>query len=185
MKKYKKYIILSSIIAASFISMTFKANAAYYENQTFKLKQPDNSEVEVKVTGDEYYQHIESLDGYTLCRNEDGWICYADIDADGEDIIASSEVYTGDTQNRNYESKGRSLRKSSSRSKHIKPSEESIEEERNKVRDLLSADESEADENRTFNEYLKRSLNAPPDNARSISRQTEEIKGSTLLIDFS
>ena len=175
---------MTSIIAVSFASTAFKANAAYYQNKTFNLKQPDNSEVEVKVTGDEYYQHIESPDGYTLCRNDEGWICYADLDSDGDEIIASEDVYTGSNSvKRNNLFTRENSPSNMWREKHIKPSDKAVEKERNKARDELSADKAEESEKETFNEYQQKAMNAP--SAQNSYRQTESIKGLTLIIDFS
>jgi hypothetical protein len=69
--------------------------AAPHWGDAFDLKQPDGSVVAVKVWGDEYYQRVESIDGYSLIRNEYGWICYADLSADGDEFVATDIVYDG------------------------------------------------------------------------------------------
>lgn len=52
-----------------------------------RLGQPDGSYVKVRVWGDEYYQRVESLDGYTLVRDpQNGGICYAELAADGNHL---------------------------------------------------------------------------------------------------
>lgn len=57
----------------------------------FSLKQPDGTAVEVRIWGDEYYQVVESLDGYTLVRDpQSGVICYATLTAEGD--LASTGV---------------------------------------------------------------------------------------------
>jgi M6 family metalloprotease-like protein len=66
--------------------------AAPFTGDEWQLKQPDGSLVSVKVFGDEFYQRVESPDGYTLIRNEQGWICYATLSASG-DLIATDRVY--------------------------------------------------------------------------------------------
>jgi len=68
--------------------------AAPYYGDIFKLKQPDGSYVKVKVWGDEFYQRVESLDGYTLIRNpETRWICYAELSSDESELIPTHIIY--------------------------------------------------------------------------------------------
>ncbi|MBK8808083.1 MAG: hypothetical protein IPO21_16150 [Bacteroidales bacterium] len=55
-----------------------------------RLKQPDGVYVSVKIWGDEFFMHIESLDGYTLVRDTGkGWIHYAFLNADSSALIPS------------------------------------------------------------------------------------------------
>jgi M6 family metalloprotease-like protein len=68
--------------------------AAPYEGELFRLKQPDGSHVPVRVWGDEFYQRVESLDGYTLVRDpQTRWICYAQLSADESQLIPTDVVY--------------------------------------------------------------------------------------------
>ncbi len=70
--------------------------AAPHKGDIFRLKQPDGSYVAVKVWGDEFYQRVESLDGYTLVRNsKTGWICYAELSKGKSDFVATDVVYRG------------------------------------------------------------------------------------------
>ncbi len=49
--------------------------AAPHNGDEFNLRQPDGRYVVVKVWGDEFYQRVESIDGYTLIRDpENSWI---------------------------------------------------------------------------------------------------------------
>jgi len=51
--------------------------------------------IKVKVWGDEFYTHVETLDGYTLIRDpQTFYICYAIQGSDG-DIVSSKIIYTG------------------------------------------------------------------------------------------
>ncbi|MGL1900661.1 MAG: carbohydrate binding domain-containing protein [Fibrobacterales bacterium] len=70
------------------------AISAPIDGQQFNFKQPDGSLVPVKVWGDEFYQRVESIDGYTLIRDTDGWIVYADVAENGSDFVATNERYT-------------------------------------------------------------------------------------------
>jgi len=75
--------------------VTLMTNAAPYFGAEFQFKQPDGSLVPVKVWGDEFYQRVESPDGYTLMRDADGWINYAVLSADGNSLVSSGVRYTG------------------------------------------------------------------------------------------
>ena len=87
-KVWKCFIIV-------FLLMQHYLFAAPHVGEIFKLKQPDGSHVKVRVWGDEYYQRVESIDGYTLIRNTENWICYAKLSEDGSDFIATDIVYKG------------------------------------------------------------------------------------------
>jgi M6 family metalloprotease-like protein len=72
------------------------AIAAPHDGDRFVLEQPDGTKVPVRVWGDEYYQRIEDLDGYTLIRDPRSYeICYADLAADGRSFV-STGVLVGD-----------------------------------------------------------------------------------------
>jgi M6 family metalloprotease-like protein len=72
------------------------ALAAPYDGEPFELRQPDGAGVAVLVWGDEYYQHVESPDGYTLVRDPiSRIICYARLDASGQSLV-STGVPAGD-----------------------------------------------------------------------------------------
>jgi len=67
-----------------------EAQAAPVFGKEYDLRQPDGSTVRVKIWGDEFYQHVESLDGYTLIRDpKTGFICYADLSKDKEDLVST------------------------------------------------------------------------------------------------
>lgn len=87
---------LLSLLLLFFI--TAQLSAAPHAGEFFTFKQPDGSSVEVRVWGDEFYQRVESLNGYTLIRDENGWITYADVTADGSKLISTGERYTGSSR---------------------------------------------------------------------------------------
>jgi len=47
-----------------------RSSAVPVAGKTFSLLQPDGSRVKVRIWGDEYYQVVESLNGYTLIRDQ-------------------------------------------------------------------------------------------------------------------
>jgi len=64
--------------------------AAPHYGARFDLRQPDGAIVPVLVWGDEFYQHIETLDGYTLVRDPAGGeICYAQLTPDGDALVST------------------------------------------------------------------------------------------------
>jgi M6 family metalloprotease-like protein len=63
--------------------------------EQWKLRQPDGTLVDVKIWGDEFYQVVESLDGYTLTRDPSTMvICYARL-APGGNSLESTGVPIG------------------------------------------------------------------------------------------
>ncbi len=63
-----------------------------------RLRQPDGSTVEVRIWGDEFYQIVESLDGYTLVRDPaTKSICYARPSDDKRQLLSTKTPFgTGD-----------------------------------------------------------------------------------------
>ncbi len=80
--------VLLGLIAASFDAP--QANAAPVWGDVVSVRQPDGTLHQVRVWGDEFYQVVESLDGYTLVRDEDtGVVCYADVSFDGTRLMST------------------------------------------------------------------------------------------------
>ncbi|MHC4740839.1 MAG: M6 family metalloprotease domain-containing protein, partial [Planctomycetota bacterium] len=70
--------------------------SAPHEGDVFSLMQPDGTQADVRVFGDEFYQRVESTDGYSLIRDaETGWICYAEVARGGEDFVSTGVIYRG------------------------------------------------------------------------------------------
>ena len=69
--------------------------AAPMNGTKFMLKQPDGSRVPVLVYGDEFYATYETPSGYTVMRNSEGWICYAELNSDSSDYRTTSQIYNG------------------------------------------------------------------------------------------
>ena len=70
--------------------------AAPHRGKICKLRQPDGAKVTVRVWGDEYYQRVESLDGYTLIRDAEGWISYAELSEDAREFVSTGVIFYGD-----------------------------------------------------------------------------------------
>jgi len=78
------------------VCLCVPVRAAPVFGKKMKLRQPDGRLVEVRVWGDEYYQIVESLDGYTLARDPvSRSICYAKPSKpsdDKQELISSGIV---------------------------------------------------------------------------------------------
>ena len=75
------------------LSVAQKAFPAPVSGEIFHLRQPDGSTVATRIWGDEYYQVVESLDGYTLVRDpKTGQICYAGLSDDGNELVSTGVV---------------------------------------------------------------------------------------------
>jgi M6 family metalloprotease-like protein len=69
-------------------------NAAPVWNEPFEFRQPDGSLVKVVVSGDEFYQDVQTPDGYPLVRDPGTqWICYAKRSPDGNNWVSTGIVY--------------------------------------------------------------------------------------------
>jgi M6 family metalloprotease-like protein len=90
---------LRSYLLGCLLFYCVMASASPHYGTEMLLKQPDGSLVKVKVYGDEYYQRVESIDGYTLIRNDKGWICYATLSTGRKDFVSTGIIYTGKEAN--------------------------------------------------------------------------------------
>lgn len=75
--------------------MVGHAAAHPHRGELVDLSQPDGSQVQVVVWGDEFYVRAETPNGYTLIVDPvTGYICYALATGDG-DLVSSGVVYDG------------------------------------------------------------------------------------------
>jgi M6 family metalloprotease-like protein len=85
---YLNKVLISAITLVSLL------NAAPLWNEPAELRQPDGSLVGVIINGDEFYQDVESPDGYTLIRDpQTQCICYAKLSDDNQQFISTGIVY--------------------------------------------------------------------------------------------
>lgn len=85
----KKILTFLFVIVLGIVSV----NAVPAYPNPIKFKQPDGAIVTVFVKGDEKVHWRETLDGYTLVFNKDGYLTYAIKDANG-DLQSSNVVVT-------------------------------------------------------------------------------------------
>ncbi len=182
MRKIVKKALVATVFTCVILFFGTGVYAAPYVDRTIEFKQPDNSVVTVKVTGDEYYQHVESPDGYTLCRDpETGWICYASLNSDQTELVSSGEIYKGvdNTLVKNAPIKGTNeSTNEGKRQKHLEIKSEAIAQKRNNVKNMLLPQQESQDstiQKSSPNLTSAYSLSAPPQG---------NVIGLTILINF-
>jgi M6 family metalloprotease-like protein len=182
MGKIIKCLTTATSVVTMWGIMNIGASAAPYNHQKHELIQPDGSMVQVEITGDEYFQQVESLDGYTLCRNKDGWICYAKLNADETDYVATGEVYKANDMFSDIKlATDTTNQVKSNLQKHLKIKKEAIKTKADAVRKKLhgmnftkaSAVKS-SDSNINTNGLLDSKIQTAASN----------VKGLTILVDF-
>ncbi|MDP4180589.1 MAG: M6 family metalloprotease domain-containing protein [Bacillota bacterium] len=169
----KSYTFVSLIVLTLFVIIS-KASAAPYNGEVFKMKQPDNTYVDVKIWGDEYFQRAESIDGYTVCRDpHTGWICYANINNSSDEYVSSGVVY-----NKRLSANTITLKNGRKLTRGLKLGKSAIlKKAREKHDELFLAGETG---NTTS---IQNSYNKTLDS--DYSGSTSPITGLTILIDFS
>lgn len=86
----KRCTVLLFFLVALALLIPHVSHAAPILGKIFTFPQPDGSTVQVRVWGDEFYQVVESMDGYTLVRDPKTLvICYAKLSADGNELIST------------------------------------------------------------------------------------------------
>jgi len=86
----KAWLIMPVFLVVLTLLMARESSAVPAFGQIFHLRQPDGSSVEVRIWGDEFYQVVESLDGYTLVRDPSTqWICYAGLSYDESELLST------------------------------------------------------------------------------------------------
>lgn len=184
MRKIMRCLTTTAIVATIWGGMSIGASAAPYTNLKYELSQPDGSKVQVKITGDEYFQQVESLDGYTLCRDKDGWICYAKLNDDSTDYVSTGEIYKNSSElsdskfavNANNKSEKTNLQK------HLKIKKEAIKTKVNKVRKNLHADDY------ISSSLAKSNIDNNIDNLLDSNAQASSlsnVQGLTILVNFT
>jgi len=161
----------ASAVLLSF-AFVFAVHAAPHNGEEFSLSQPDGSSVRVVVWGDEFYQDVESPDGYTLVRDKDGWICYAELSADGSEYVSTGVRYTDN-------SRAPMVRKG------VRIHGNSIREKRRRNREALGRGDDGAPSPRQQQPQPQPGsfAPAPPDGISPLAAP-KKIVGLTLLINF-
>ena len=185
MKHVRKEIIYVVLIISLIFGLSNRVCAAPIDKEVIELTNnyvdkagiTQTCIIQVTACGDEFYAHVETLEGYTLIRDpETSYICYAISDGNG-DIISSKIVYTGlkTSDEINFEKNNE---------KHIKENDEIINKKVQKNKDNLNIEEiplkTSVNDNIIFK--LNSVMGAP--NPWYKSQYSGSIVGLTILIDF-
>ena len=78
------------LLAAFLLAGALPATGAPMRGDVVTIRQPDGSPVALQVWGDEFYAVGETLDGYTVVRDEStGLLCYAALSSDGRELVST------------------------------------------------------------------------------------------------
>ncbi|MCX7016427.1 MAG: M6 family metalloprotease domain-containing protein [Candidatus Sumerlaeota bacterium] len=131
--------------------------------EPWKLRQPDGSMVDVRIWGDEFYQVVESMDGWTLVRDPRSLaICYARLSPDEADLLSTGvAIGQGDPAALGLP-------------RHLRIRREASEAQATAARQAFALAEEEA--------RKKAGLTAPPKTPAAV---TGSVFGLCLIVDFS
>lgn len=91
---------LPGMVACLLVVFFQPLTAAPYHGEVMQFRQPDHTLVDVRLFGTEYYMRAESMDGYTVIRDEkSGYICYACLSEDGNELVSTGTIYRGSANN--------------------------------------------------------------------------------------
>lgn len=160
-----------NVLVFLFFILSQQIISAPHDGEEFQLRQPDGSLVPVRVWGDEFYQDVECLEGFTLIRDpQTNWICYAELSRDGNEYVSTGVIYNGKSTS--------SRERPAKRNKRI--NRNAIRKKQQMVKDALGYDE-------IISEAPLRNL--PPQFAPAPDDELDSepmvVTGLTLLVDFS
>ena len=69
--------IIYAISIAFILTLSLETQAAYIQNQPYRITQPDGTEIQCFVSGDEFFNWLHDADGYTIIQAENGYFYYA------------------------------------------------------------------------------------------------------------
>jgi M6 family metalloprotease-like protein len=168
---------LSKIVTILFLSAMFMSTltAAPYWGTISTVKQPDNSKIQVRMFGDEFYGWYETMDGYSIVKDKNnGWYHYAVLNNDSSAFIASGIKVTSENFDKNLAQSTYVNKSNIPDSKHLKLKQAAIFKLKSQKKDEL---------NQGIPSSIKQTpLSAPP----SLQQNTRigHYIGITLLIDF-
>ncbi|MDO5576073.1 MAG: M6 family metalloprotease domain-containing protein, partial [Fibrobacter sp.] len=119
----------------------------------------------VLIWGDEFHQNVESPDGYSLVRDDEGWICYAVLSSDGSEYVSNGVHYTG-------EKRGQSLKK------HLRINKESVRKKERRNKEILGYENLISPSSSGHPRFSP----APSENGQPATPKS--VVGLTILIDF-
>lgn len=166
----KKFMLIISAALTS-LCIASIAFAAPFSGQQRSLKQPDGTSISVRLYGDEFYTRMESLDGFTLIRdNKTQWICYAKLDSTKSKFVSTGVKCISTTKPRTLNIEKGLIEKSSVIAKKVKAQKDTLGE---------SAFLQEA------SQFAQSKIASTGTSARILrTSQSSSVIGLTILIDF-
>ena len=76
------------LVIAFLLGMTATVYSAPLKNMEVRLTQPDGQIVHCFASGDEFYNYLHDVNGFTIVKGDDGFYCYAMHDNQGQ-VVAS------------------------------------------------------------------------------------------------
>ncbi|MCX7746268.1 MAG: M6 family metalloprotease domain-containing protein [Clostridia bacterium] len=179
-----KAILVTAILSCFVFFGTLVAFAVPHTGDIHHLKQPDNSTAAVKVWGDEFYQRVEDLDGYTLVRDpKTNWICYASLNEDGSEFVSTGIVYRGSKNLSSSALYKQEIPKKPKSSLGITLSQESIKKKVQKAKSQLAKVSAPA--NAPLSAALvPASVSSTSAAVPQAASATGSVRGLVLLVDF-
>jgi len=89
----KKVLLFLTLLVVS----TGGLLAAWLENVPLQLTQPNGEELNVFITGDEFFRRVHDSEGYTIVQRADGWYVYADYDAGKDELVPTEYIVSPPT----------------------------------------------------------------------------------------
>jgi M6 family metalloprotease-like protein len=169
--------LMRTFLCLAFLFASVLVYAFPHNGEIYSLRQPDGTFVDCKVFGDEFYQDVETPDGYTLIRDSGtGWICYAKVSADGSSYVSTGVVYASDSSSAANTKAGLS--------KKIRIKKEAVEKARKHNRDILFPMQPAYDASAGASSGSVAADAAIQPAPPSITVMSGTYTGLTLLIDF-
>ncbi len=96
-KRFILFILLSTVL---YVGKTFAVPATA---RPITITQPDGSQIEIRLRGDEFFNYQTTLDGYLLKTDDNGFLVYAYVDEQKSIIV--SDVKASKIENRTLKEK--------------------------------------------------------------------------------
>lgn len=165
----KKDIFILVLLCTLFVAFTACTKAAPVWGKKYNISQPSGDVVQVRIWGDEFYQIVESLDGYTLIRDPNtGIISYAQLSTDGKELISTGYAI------------GEIDPAALGLVKHIRPGKETILEKVYQAKEIIEQNKTPIDSQPTMMGVETEQADMGAD----FNPTTGNVKGLTLLVEF-
>lgn len=144
-----------------------------YDGELLTFYNPDESEIKVRIWGNQFNAILETLDGYTIVKDsKDGFYYYAELSQDREELVPSS-VRVGEIDSNRIESP-----------KHLRPSRSKMKLMATKARDELGEKPRWQERQEERREKLKSLADTDDSEGLKSAGVTGDYLGLCLLVQF-